>query len=210
MNHDQTIPPARQLITYSPPTQIVQSRMVPALDERGPSPQENTPLTAYLYVLLKRRWTILSVAGVLTAIAVFVSFRATPIYEATARLEIDDETPQLQSSSDVYQKTDADDVYLQTQIQVLESENLAWQTIQQFNLAQHLNPVPADKAATQPSDRQNVELIGAFRSRLKVEQVPRTRMLAVSFQDPDPKIAAQVATGLVNGYLEYNFRQKDE
>ena len=210
MTHNQTIPPARQLITYSPPTQIVQSRMVPALDERGPSPQESTPLTAYLYVLLKRRWTILSVAAILTAIAVFVSFRATPIYEATARLEIDDETPQLQSSSDVYQKTDADDVYLQTQIQVLESENLAWQTIQQLNLAQHLNPAPADKAATQPSDRHNVELIGIFRSRLKVEQVPRTRMLAVSFQDPDPQIAAQVATGVVNGYLEYNFRQKDE
>jgi capsular exopolysaccharide synthesis family protein len=35
-------------------------------------------------------------------------------------------------------------------------------------------------------------------------------MLAVTFQDPDPQVAAQVATGLVNGYLEYNFRQKDE
>ena len=35
-------------------------------------------------------------------------------------------------------------------------------------------------------------------------------MLAVSFQDPDPQIAAQVATSVVNGYLEYNFRQKDE
>lgn len=211
MNQTGFRPPSRQLIAYSPPAEIVESRMVPALEERAPNPQENTPLAAYLYVLFKRKWTILSIAAILTAIAVFVSFRATPIYEATARLEIDNETPQLQSSSsDVYQKADADDVYLQTQIQVLQSESLAWQTIQQFNLAKHLTDGPAEKAPAEESGKQNVQLIGTFRSRLKVEQVPRTRMLAVSYQDPDPQIAAQVATGLVTGYLEYNFRQKDE
>ena len=74
----------------------------------------------------------------------------------------------------------------------------------------HLDGGPADAAGVQESDKRKVQLIGAFRSRLKVEQVPRTRMLSVSFQDPDPQVAAQVATSLANGYLEYNFRQKDE
>ena len=59
---------SRQLITYSPPSEIVESRMVPALDERAPNPQGDTPLAAYWYVLLKRRWTILAVALGLTAI----------------------------------------------------------------------------------------------------------------------------------------------
>ena len=203
---------SRQLITYSPPSEIVESPAVLALDGRAPNPQGNTPLAAYGYVLWKRRWTILGVALGLTAVVSVISFLMTPIYEATARLEIEAETPllQSQSSSDVYQKADVDDIFLQTQIQVLESENLAWQTIEQLKLAHHLDGGPADAAGVQESDKRKVQLIGAFHSRLKVEQVPRTRMLSVSFQDPDPQVAAQVATTLANGYLEYNFRQKDE
>jgi succinoglycan biosynthesis transport protein ExoP len=208
---DNSYPPtSRQLITYSPPMEIVESRTPPALDERAPNTQRNTPLAAYWYVLLKRRWTILGTAAMLTAIVSVISFLMTPIYEATARLEIEPETPQLQSSSDVYQKAEADDVFLQTQIQVLESESLAWQTIEQLKLAAHLDGLPVDKGAAKESDNHKVQLIGAFRSRLKVDQVPKTRMLLVSFQDPDPRLAAQVATSVVNGYLEYNFRQKDE
>ncbi len=203
--------PSRQLIAYRHPAAILASRMVPAMEEQERNAQDTT-LATYWYVLMKRRWTILAAVAVLTAIAAIVSFRTTPIYEATARLEIEPETPSLQSqaSSDVYQKVDVDDVFLQTQIQVLKSETLAWQTIQQLGLASHLGGVPPGKAAPQKSDERKVQLIGAFNGRLKVEQVPKTRILAVSFQDPAPQLAAEVATTLVNAYLEYNFQEKDE
>ena len=212
MTNNRYLPTSRELVAYPLPTEIVESRMSPAFDERAPGGHGNTPLAAYWYVLLKRRWTILAAAALLTAIAAIASFLTTPIYEATARLEIEPETPQLQSqSSDVYQKADADDIFLQTQIQVLESETLAWQTIEQLKLQPHLAGIlPPNVASARDADKRKVQLIGAFRSRLKVEQVPKTRMLAVSFQDPDPQVAAQVATSVVNGYLEYNFRQKDE
>lgn len=212
MSENKYLQTSRQLITYSPSTEIVESRPASTLDDRPPSRQGNTPLAAYWYVLLRRRWTIFAAAAVLTAIVAVASFLMTPIYEATARLEIEAETPllQSQSSSDVYQKADADDVFLQTQIQVIESENLAWQTIQQLKLAHHLDGLPDNTAGGREGDARKVKLIAAFRSRVKVEQVPRTRMLSVSFQDPDPQVAALVATTLANGYLEYNFQQKDE
>jgi polysaccharide biosynthesis transport protein len=211
MSNNRYLPTSRELIAYSLPKEMVESRISPTFDERTPGNQGNTPLAVYWYVLLKRRWTILATAAVLTAVAAVASFLMTPIYEATARLEIEPETPQLQSqTSDVYQKADADDVFLQTQIQVLESETLAWQTIEELKLQQHLSGVPTGNVASQGSDKRKVQLIGLFRTRLKVEQVPRTRMLAVSVQDPDPQVAAQVATSVVTGYLEYNFRQKDE
>jgi len=135
----------------------------------------------------------------------------TPVYQATARLEIEAETPQLQStsSSDVYQKTDVDDVSLQTQIQVLKSESLAWATIQQLNLEGALSDLHSN-SANLDADTRKVRLIGAFESHLKVDQVPKTRMLAVTFESRDPHLAAQVATALVDRYLEYNFREKDE
>ena len=212
MSAKQYLPPSSQLIHNPAPTAIVESRRTAALEERTPGPNRDTPLGTYWYVLWKRRWTIFLVTATLTSVAAVVSFLTTPIYEATARLEIEPETPGLRSpaSTDIYQKTDADDVFLQTQIQVLESETLAWQTIEQLNLARHLEGFSAGQADAPKTDARKVRLIGAFRGRLKVEQVPKTRMLAVTFQDSDPQLAAQVATSLVNGYLEYNFRQKDE
>jgi polysaccharide biosynthesis transport protein len=205
-------PTSGALIPYRAPTEIVASRIAPSVDERAQNRQVDSSLSTYWYVITKRRWTILAAAATLTAIVAAISFLMTPMYEAIARLEIEPETPQLQapSTSDVYQKTDADDVFLQTQIQVLQSESMAWQTIEQLNLASHLDGLPAVKAGTEESDHRKVQLIEDFSKRLKVELVPRTRMLLVSFQDSDPREAARVATSLVTGYLEYNFRQKDE
>ena len=208
MSDNQCPETSSQLIAYKP-LRIVEARVPPALD-RASNMDGDAPLATFWYVLIKRRWTIIAAATVLTAIAAVLSFRMTPIYEATARLEIEPETPLLQASSDGYEKVDADEVFLQTQIQVLKSESLAWQTIEQLKLASHLDGLSADKAATGEYDKRKVQLIAAFKSGLKVEQVPKTRMLSVSFQDADPQLAAQVATSLVNGYLEYNFRHKDE
>ena len=215
MSDSQLPEKSNQLIpykTYDSRPAIVESRP-PTLEELAPDMHGDTPpLASYWYVLLKRRWTVIATAAVLTAIAAGLSFRMTPIYSATARLEIDPETPLLESnsSSGLYEKVEVDDTFLQTQIQVLRSERLAWQTIEQLHLASHLGGAPADEGATQQSEKRKVQLIGAFITRLKVEQVPRTRMLSVSFEDSDPQLAARVTTSLVNSYLEYNFREKDE
>jgi polysaccharide biosynthesis transport protein len=172
--------------------------------------REYVPLSAYWYILFRRRWTIAAVALILTAIVTAVSFWMTPIYKATARVEVEPETPQLEASTDPYHKSDADDVFLQTQIQVLQSETLAWQTVQDLDLAQKLNVVLPDKPTKEDIEKHKVELIQAFDDNLKVETIPKTRMLSVSFESHDPQLAAQVATGLVHNYLDYNFRQKDE
>jgi succinoglycan biosynthesis transport protein ExoP len=178
--------------------------------EQMSASREYVPLSAYWYILFRRRWTIAAVALILTAIVAVVSFWMTPIYKATARVEVEPETPQLEASSDPYHKSDADDVFLQTQIQVLQSETLAWQTIQDLDLSQKLNVVLPDKPTKEDIEKHKVELIQAFDDNLKVETIPKTRMLSVSFESHDPQLAAQVATGLVHNYLDYNFRQKDE
>jgi polysaccharide biosynthesis transport protein len=203
---------SRQLITSAGPGQIVESQMGRVFNERVPEAHGDSTLAGYWYVVWKFRWTIVFAVATLTAIAAVVSFLTPPIYEATARVEIEAETPLLQSQSanDIYQKTDADEIFLQTQIQVIESESLAWQTIERLQLASHLSRAPLGAGTLEDFDKHKVQLIGTFRNRVRVVQVPKTRMLLVTFQDEDPKIAAGVATSLVNGYLEYNFRQKDE
>jgi succinoglycan biosynthesis transport protein ExoP len=208
MSDGQHTEASREAVLYNRLQAAREPLMLPTLEEGAWGSERNVPLAAYWYVLLKHRWTIFSVTFVLTTVAAIVSFLMTPIYKATAHLEIEPETPG--AAADLYQRADADDPFLQTQIQVLKSENLAWQTIGQLGLAAKLGVIPPEALTKEEIDKHKVQLIGAFENDLKIELLPKTRMLSVGFEGPEPELAAQVATSLVNNYLDYNFRQKYE
>ena len=184
----------------------VPARTVPAMEGGFGSVNEYVSLATYWHTLVKRRWTIAMVALVVTTVAAVISFKTQPVYKATARVQVESETPMVQSIEEVFRKTSADDTYLQTQIQVLESESLAWRTIEELGLRDRL--IPPAKLARTPAEKQKVSLIGAFKRKLTVELTPKTRMLSVNFEDSDPQLAARVSTALVNNYIDYNFRQK--
>ena len=183
-------------------------RLLPPLEADTQMAGDDISLATYWNVLLKRRWTVVTATLVLTTLAVIASYRMTPIYRATARVEVEADTPLIQSLSDLYQKAEADDAFLQTQIQVLKSDNLAWRTIQELRLAE--NPAFLRQPLTPAADRERrkLGLIDAFRVRVNVQLVPRTRMLLVGFESSDPRLAAEVASALVNNYVDYNFREK--
>lgn len=94
-------------------------------------------LRAYWDILSRRRWEVSTVVLVVLTIVTIYSFKMKPVYQATARLEIDAETPQIQSLKDLSEKMPIDDTFLQTQVRVLQSDNLAWETIQQLGLARN-------------------------------------------------------------------------
>ena len=184
----------------------VTPRALPPMEGGFAGGQEYVSLATYWHTLIKRFWTIATVAIIVTTVVAIYSFKTQPIYKATARVQVESETPMIQSIEDVFQKTSADDTYVQTQIQVLESESLAWRTIDELNLRQHL--IAPSKLAKISQDQQKVRLIDSFKRKLSVELTPKTRMLAVNYEDADPQLAARVSTTLVNNYIDYNFRQK--
>ena len=169
-------------------------------------------LRAYWHVLAKRRWTILTATCVLVALMAIVSFKMQPVYEAVARVEVEAEAPEIQSLSDLYRSIPSDDAFLQTQVNVLESDTLAWETIQQLGLAgkAEFDSVGAagGSGAPEMTPSQRGRLIKAFRKRLHVELMRNSRMLEISFESIDAPLAAAVANALVNNYAEYNFRKK--
>jgi polysaccharide biosynthesis transport protein len=189
-------------------SQFAPARALPAMEASIVTAQDYVSLATYWHTLMKRRWTIATVAIILTVLAAIVSFRMEAVYKATARVQVDSETPLIQSIQDLFQKSTADDEFVQTQIQVLKSESLAWRTIEELGLKDSL--IKPRKLAKIPSEQRKVKLIGAFKEKLSVELTPKTRMLAVSYEDHDPQLAAKVATSLATNYIDYNFRQKYE
>ena len=167
-------------------------------------------LRTYGHVLGKRRWTILAAVCVLAAAVAIVSFKMRPVYRAVARVEVDAESPEIQSLSDLYRSTPSDDEFLQTQVNVLESDTLAWETIQELNLENNpeFNPGAGAADSAGPVGPQRGKLIRAFRKNLHVELMRNSRMLGISYESTDPERAAAIANALVNNYAEYNFRIK--
>ncbi len=180
--------------------------------ELGPEPPDSySYIRTYWLILLKRRWTILTTALVVATLAAIVSFRTQPVYEATARVEVEADTPQIQSFNDLFRDMSgwSDETFLQTQVNVLKSENLAWRTLQQLGMGGKAElggggerPLADSESAAQ------IGLIQGFRGNLRVQLMRDSRMIEVTYASTDPQLAARVANALVNNYSEYNFHQK--
>jgi uncharacterized protein involved in exopolysaccharide biosynthesis len=151
-------------------------------------------LRAYGKILSKRRWTILTVVFAVTTLVAIFSYKEKPVYRAAAEVEVDSEMPDLQSVDNLYQTVPTDPTFLETQVDVLNSSNLAWQTIQQLKLDRNpaFNP-PASGSqagADETATTQRGRLIAEFENSLQVDLVTGSRMIKVSFESTDPRLAA--------------------
>src|SRR6058998_2367939 len=59
---------------------------------------------AYWRMLVRHGWTILTVAFVVTMLVALISFRLQPVYQATARVEIEAATPEIRTLSDLFER----------------------------------------------------------------------------------------------------------
>jgi capsular exopolysaccharide synthesis family protein len=171
-------------------------------------------LRTYWNIIIKRRWAIMSVAVIMTSLAAIASFKMTPIYEATVRLDIEADTPQIQSLNDLYRdmQTYGDEAFIGTQIQVLEGATLAQTTIEQLGLTKNPRWVAAIQQLSAPVS-SNVptspdELVSAFAGDLHIQRVRDSHVVNVSFESADPTVSSRVANSLADNYIEYNFKQK--
>jgi len=152
-------------------------------------------------ILVKHQWLILATTVILMVLVAVYSFKMKPIYQATGRLDIEAEMPLLQSLNDLFHTGEVDDSFLATQVSILESDNLIWETVQQLGLG------TPEKSGADSTAAKNA-LIGAYRGRLKVERTKDTRMVLVSFESTDPREAALFVNTLISNYIESNFQTK--
>ena len=171
------------------------------------------PLREYLRILRKHRWIILTVVAVMVTVVAVVSFQMQPIYQSSARLEISGETPEFSSLQALFSMLPSDEEFLQTQVRILQSDELAMQTVRSLRLYEKPEFTVRPKGAgyNAPfSPAEEVMLIGAFHGRLNVQSIRTTRLVEVRFESADPKICADVPNELSSLYIESNFRKKYE
>ncbi|MFC1823329.1 GumC family protein [Thermodesulfobacteriota bacterium] len=108
--------------------------------------EEQIDLRDYLRVIKKRKWTLLAVFFIIVITVTILSFTATPIYEASNRLIIDKENPNVVSIQEVMAVDASGTDYYQTQYKIIESRTSAREVIKRLKLneSEEFFPKPKD------------------------------------------------------------------
>src|SRR5215216_2592460 len=104
----------------------------------GPAASEPNQLRDYLFVVLKRKWLILSLCLVVTSLVAVQMFRQPSIYEAEATIRIEQRAKNVLQTKDFVLNAQPDANFWGTQVKLLESPALARQVALSLDL-QH-NP----------------------------------------------------------------------
>ena len=113
-------------------------------------PSENIDLRDYLHVILKRKWTMITIFTVIVVTVAIKSYMAIPIYQATTRLIIEKENPNVLSIEEVMDIDASGTDYYQTQYKIIESRTVAREVIRRLDLnnSEEFFPKPKDNFLT--------------------------------------------------------------
>ena len=196
----------------APQSQPVPERRLPV-----PSSGEQVTLLEVWRLLSKQRFVILAVTILSVAGAAWHAFRTKPLYESVGRIEIQpQQTPNIGIQQVIEQsQAGAESNALQTQVRILQSDTVLFQTGQSLNLLDSVRAAtatnknekkPASLAEVTPSERRAV--IGFIRSRLKVSVLNGTNIVEIHYQDGDPRNAAAVVNRIVETYSDDDLRSR--
>src|SRR4030095_7010777 len=104
----------------------------------GTSGIEPTTFRDYLFVVLKRKWLILSLVLVVTSLVTIQAFRAPSIYAGETTIRIEQKAPNVLQTKDIVITGQGDPNFWGTQLKLLENPALARQVVLTLDL-QH-NP----------------------------------------------------------------------
>lgn len=163
----------------------------------NPTPEVSTPaipLAHFLWIVKRQRWKIVAFVTACVLGTFIISKRLTPIYEATATIDVDQQGPHGIVGPDALRQPvyDPDD-YLATQIKLIQSSSVLRPVAMKYHLLR-------DKNGRLPDPAAPVSLRG-----LKVTRPPNTYLLNVSYRSPDPALAATVANAIANSYIENTY-----
>ncbi len=154
----------------------------------------------YFLMILEHKWVALFSFLTVLAINLIYTYHQTPVYRATAALEVAAETMKVLNIQDVLSTDTRDEQYINTQIKIMQSRTLCEQVVQTLQLDK--NPSFLAHAGAQ------ADLAGALQSYLSVEPERNTSIVDIHADHPDPQLAADLADGVAQQFIKQNLEKK--
>ena len=183
-------------------------------------------LSDYLDVLRRRRWVILAFFALVLALTTLLTVAATPVFKATALIEIRQENPKIVSFKEVEmaQPQEYREFY-QTQYDILRSQTLANRAIERLTaegvsltdlenrspgwltglraLLPRRPEVPVEAGVREAQGRTD-----AFLAQVEVSPRRNSFLVEVSYWSRDPHLAGRAANVLADEYINLSLDQR--
>jgi capsular exopolysaccharide synthesis family protein len=156
------------------------------------------PLAQYFWIVRRYRWRISGAVAVSVLATLVISARLTPIYESTATVDIDRQSPAGVVGEDATRSALNDsDQFMATQIKLVESDAVLRPVDERFQLRKQEGQSAALSAR---GDAAPVTLL-----QLKVARPPNTYLMQIGYRSADPQMAADAANAITQSYLEHSY-----
>lgn len=165
------------------------------MTEKKEFPEEEIGLRDYLAVILRRKWIVIAIFAVIVVVATINSFKTEPMYKATCQILIERENPKVVNIQEIMAVDASTTDYYQTQYEILKNKKLAEKVIEHLNLVNNKEFNPESKT-------DFAIIVGKYLSRLEIEPIKKSRLVNISFESHDPKLAALIANDHAKLYIE--------
>jgi capsular exopolysaccharide synthesis family protein len=177
--------------------------IVPSFSEFEATQASVSP-SHYLVVVWRQKWKILCFIAAAMLATYLISARLTPIYEATAKIDVDRAAPNDVVGPQANQTTsssDDSDSFMATQIEIVKSDAVLRPVAERYRLLEREDQI--DGSSAEKSRRKSDAPVNL--KRLKVTRPPTTYLLDISYRSTDPQLAADVANAIAHSYLDHTF-----
>jgi capsular exopolysaccharide synthesis family protein len=192
--------------------------------QADPEPEESV-VSRYAAVLLRRRWLVLGAIAVAMAVGLAVTLLMTPLYEASTRLEINRLGAQIVNVRDVEpETTSVDQEFYQTQYGILQSRALAERVARELRLAddanffalfdaselaEELQPGQGARAAGGRERRQRAA-VDILLDNVEISPIRLSKLVDISWTSPDPALSARIANAWASSFIQHNLSRRYE
>lgn len=204
-----------------------------AMDDRRGRPEDAEPVTVveegvvefelarYLRLALKHRFLIIGATLAALMIGLAVTLLMTPIYTASATIQIDREGARvLDEESDVVasERQVAAEEFFQTQYGLLRSRSLAERVIDTLGLAASdaflqqmgVEPPAATGTAAERIAARRELVLAVVQDGLGISPVTGSRLVVINFDSPDPQLSARVANAFAENFIQASLDRRYE
>jgi Mrp family chromosome partitioning ATPase len=156
--------------------------------------------------IVRHRRLVLQVTACFVFLAVLFSIVRSDSYTAISRLLIDNKNLQLGRQDAVFARTEVDVPLIQNQIELLRSEMIANQVIENFKLADDPEFVAGNGVFRFPNGSQSAEerrrlALDSFKRKLYVGRIGDSYTLEIRFTANTPEQASDIANKIGTEYM---------
>ncbi|MDO6475427.1 polysaccharide biosynthesis tyrosine autokinase [Alteromonas sp. 1_MG-2023] len=189
-------------------------------------------ITQYLRIFTRRKWSIIVSIMVVVALGIVYILNATPIYQASAKIQADPVQPNA-SAQDNYVLNSMIFLFYETQYEIIQSRKVAETVVDKLNLVEKykkelesnrklenesesiLNQLRGfifteDESIGNSLNDSDIRTILAkqIQAGLVVEGGTQSQIIHVSYQNANPALAADIVNAVSESYIEFGLESR--